>query len=137
MQAGKNIANRRVVFSTVWIFYIFNILYADVLSLIGGIDPSKVENPELVNILISNVMLLYAAIFLELAMAMIVFSRFLTYRINRWANIIIAIIHILGLIASLFVGTPTIYYIFFVSVEIPALLFIVWYAWTWTEPQSV
>jgi hypothetical protein len=133
MQVSKHTTDRRVVISTIWIFYLFNILYADVIALIGGFDPSSAENTELINTLISPVMLLFAAIFLEMAMVMIVLSRFLKHGINRWANIIVATLHILGLIASLFVGTPTMYYIFFVSVEVPALLYIIWYAWTWKK----
>jgi len=133
MQDSKHGTDRRLVISTIWIFYVLNILYADVISLIGGFDPSSTENSELFQAIITPVMLLFSAIFLELAMIMIVLSRFIKHGINRWANIIIAIIHILGLIASLFVGTPAIYYIFFVTVEIISLLFIVWYAWSWRK----
>lgn len=133
MHDSQHGTDRRVVISTIWIFYLFNILYADVISLIGGFDPSAVENVELINTLISPVILLFAAIFLETAMVMIILSRVLKYSINRWTNIVIALLQCLGLVASLFVGPPTIYYIFFVVVEISALLFIVWYAWTWAE----
>jgi len=70
-----------------------------------------------------------------MAMVMIVLSRFLKYGINRWVNIIVATLHALGAVASLFVAAPAIH-IFFVVVEVSALLFIVWYAWTWAEPQN-
>ncbi|MGF1669412.1 MAG: DUF6326 family protein [Balneolaceae bacterium] len=135
MQVGKHATDRRVVISTLWIFYLFNILYADVINLIGGHAVSTPEAEELINTLTSPEMLLGAAIFLEMAMVMIVLSRFLKYGINRWANITVATLHILGLIASLFVGTPAIYYIFFVIVEVTTLLFIIWYAWTWKNPM--
>ena len=81
-------------------------------------------------------MLLSTAIFLELAMVMVILSRLLKYGMNRWANIIVASLHTLGLIASVFVGTPTIFYIFFVVVEVSTLLFIIWYAWSWKEHQN-
>lgn len=135
MQINKYSKDRRMVISTIWIFYLFNILYADILNIMGGKAPSA-EAAELIETLISPEMLLGTAIFLETAMVMIILSRVLKYGINRWLNIIVALLHTLGLVVSLFVGTPTIFYIFFVVVEILALLFLVWYAWTWTEPQN-
>ena len=135
MQVSKHTTDRRVVISTIWIFYFVNIIYADILSLMSGFA-SSAEPTELVETLISNEMLLVSAIFLQTGMVMIVLSRVLKHGINRWANIIIASLQTLGLLASLFVGTPTMYYIFFVIFEVSALLFIIWYAWTWPEPQN-
>lgn len=129
---NKRVTNdRKVIFSTLWVFYVLNILYADVLNIMGETATTTAEDVELINTLTSPEMLLGAAIFLEMAMVMIVLSRLLKHGINRWANIIIATLHTLGLLASLFAGTPTIYYIFFVIVEVTTLLFIVWYAWSW------
>ena len=39
-------------------------------------------------------------------------------------------------VATLFVGTPTTYYLFFSAIEIACLLFIVWTAWRWATPAS-
>jgi len=139
MQDSKYGADRRVVLSTLWIFYLFNILYADVLSLMGGVfggGAPSADAAELVETLLSPGMLLVIAIFLETAMAMIVLSRVLKYGVNRWINIIVALLHTFGVVASLFVGTPTMYYMFFAAVEVSTSLFIVWYAWTWAEPQN-
>jgi hypothetical protein len=118
-----------------WIFYLFNILYADVLSLMGWKAPSA-DGAELIETLVSPEMLLGAAILLETAIVMIVLSRVLRYNANRWINIAVALLHTVAVVASLLVGTPTIFYIFFVVVEVSALLFIAWYAWTWAEPQN-
>jgi hypothetical protein len=126
-------ADRRVILSTLWVFYTLNIIYADVFNLIGGTAHITAEDADLIETLTSPLMLLGAAMFLEMAMIMIVLSRLLQHGINRWANITIATLHILGVLASLFVGTP-IYYVFFVIVEVVTLLSIVWYAWSWKEP---
>jgi hypothetical protein len=124
-----------VILSTLWIFFVINILYADVLNILGEASPGDEKGSEIVNTLLSPELLLGTAVFLELAMVMIVLSRLLKYSINRWVNIIIASIHALGLLASLFVGTPAIYYVFFVIVELITLLFIIWYSWTWTQSE--
>lgn len=140
MQVRKQGTDRKVILSTLWVFFMLNILYADVLSLMeatfSGYESSTAENAELISTIVSPEMLLLIGIILELGMVMIVLSRVLKHAVNRWANIVIAILQILVLLATLFVGTPAIYYIFFVIVEVITLLFIVWYAWTWAEPQN-
>jgi len=140
MHLLKHCTDRKVILSTLWVFYMLNIIYADVLSLMhatfSGYESSTAENAELVSTIVSPEMLLVVAIFLEFGMVMVVLSRLLKYSVNRWTNIVIAIFHTLGLLASLFVGTPAMYYIFFVTVEVITLLFIVWYAWTWAESQN-
>ena len=135
MHDSKHGTDRKMVISTVWIFYTLNTLYLNVLKILGGVTPTKAEEAELVNSLATPEMLLFAAIYLQMAMVMIVFSRLLKYGINRWANIIVATLHALGALASLFVAAPTIH-IFFVVSEVSALLFIVWYAWTWPDVSS-
>ncbi|OAN60691.1 hypothetical protein A8B79_09215 [Balneola sp. EhC07] len=135
MEKNKAVNDPKVILSTLWIFYVLNILYADVLNLMSEAVATTSEAEELINTLLSPEMLLSTAIFLELAMVMVILSRLLKYGMNRWANIIVASLHTLGLIASVFVGTPMIFYIFFVVVEVSALLFIIWYAWSWKETQ--
>ncbi|SRR6056297_755396 len=140
MQSLTHSTDRRVILSTLWLFFIVNIIYADVFSLIdvtfSGTDVSAAENADLINAIVTPGMLLLIAIILESGMAMIILARLLKHGINRWANIAIAVLQALVLSASLFVGTPKIYYIFFATVELGTLMLIIWYAWTWKEPQS-
>ncbi len=133
MQFGKLGADRKMILSTIWIFYLVNILYADVLTIMGSEPSIPTNGGELIEPLLSPAMFLGAAIFLETAMIMIVLSRLLTQNINRWANIVVALMQGSGVTASLFVGTATMDYIFFVAVEVTTCLFIVWYAWTWKK----
>ena len=141
MSLTIKIKDRKVMLSTLWVFFILNILYADVISLMKAnftdYDVSVADNAELVQTILSPEMLLGISIILELGMVMIVLSRVLKHAVNRWANIVIAIIQALVLVASLFVGTPKMYYIFFATVELTTLLFIVWYAWTMPKPTVV
>jgi len=138
MIVKEALKDRKVILSTLWVFFIVNIIYADIISLMKvtytGYDVTTAENFELVKTILSPAMLLLIGIILELGMVMIVLSRVLKYAVNRWANIIIAVIQALVLTASLFVGSPDMYYIFFAIVELTTLLFIVWYAWTWPKP---
>lgn len=138
MKDNKVPNDTRVILSTLWVFFILNILYADVLTLMAATfsnyGSSTGEDAELISTMVSPEMLLVVAIYLELGMVMVVLSRLLKHVVNRWANIVIAILQLSGLLASLFVGSPSMYYIFFVIVEAATLLVIVWYAWHWKNP---
>lgn len=68
---------------------------------------------------------------MEIPIAMVFLSRILTYRANRWTNIVAASIKTAVMIPTLFVGTPKPYYMFFGTVEITCTVFIPWYAWRW------
>lgn len=139
MIVKEALKNRKVILSTLWVFFVVNIIYADILGVMSvtytGYDVTTAENFELVKTFFSPAMLLLITVILELGMIMIVLSRVLKHAVNRWANIIIAIIQALVLTSSLFVGSPDMYYIFFATVELTTLLFIVWYAWTWAEAE--
>jgi len=140
MKLFTHAMDRKVILSMLWLFFILNIIYADVFSLMdvnfSGTGVSAAENAELISAIVTPGMLLLIAIILETGMAMIVLSRLLKRAINRWANISIAVLQALVLSASLFIGTPKLYYIFFATVELMTLLLIIGYAWTWKEPQS-
>ena len=77
------------------------------------------------------------AVLLETAIAMVLLSRVLKYRANRWANIIVGVLQTASVAWSL---TGPLYwnlfYAFFAAIEIACTLFIVWYAWTWRQPEE-
>jgi len=139
MDSNKITGDRRTILPLLWIFYVLNILYADVLTNMGNmatVGTMAIEN-EIVETLLTPEMLLIASFILEAAMLMIIFSRVLPYRINRIMNITVAVLETITVVASLFVGHSTIYYKFFASVETITSLFIIWYAWRWTTPDAV
>jgi len=116
--------DRRVMFFTLWTFASLNFIYADVVTLF---DKTVVTN-------ISQGTLLAFAVLVETAFAMVLLSRILKYRANRWANIIVGAVNTVAVIASLLVTTPALYYLFFATIEIATTLLIIWYAWTWPNP---
>ena len=76
------------------------------------------------------------AILMETAIAMVLLSRVLKYRPNRWANILMGAFHTLFVSWSLIGGTPSLFYGFFAAIEIVCTLFITWYAWTWRNAEA-
>ncbi len=117
----------RVRLSTLWVFMLFNFLYADVMALF---DP-------LVTAELGRDALLAASFLMEIPIAMVLLSRVLPNRPNRLANVIAGIFLIVVQVGTQFVGGgPTPYYAFFSAIEIPCLLFIAWTAWRWAEPAA-
>ena len=123
----------RVLLSTLWIVVMINMLKADILSLyIPGATEEVVKTSANAGVSISQLML-GAAIMMEISIAMIILSRVLKYRVNRWVNIIVAIITIVFVVGP---GASYPHYIFIAAAEILCLLLIIWNAWKWTEQDA-
>jgi len=82
----------KVKFQTVWIFVMFNYLYADVLGLHDPAILKELITGQAGSLQITQGFLLGAAILMETAIAMVLLSRVLKYRANRWANIIVGVL---------------------------------------------
>lgn len=133
MSTNENTAkmDRQVLLSTLWIFVMFNYLYCDVVGLMDPALLNQFISGQIGNMRITQGFLLGASILMEIPIAMILLSRILKYKVNRWANIIAGTLMTIVQVSSLFVGTPKTYYIFFSIIEISCTVFIVWYAWKW------
>ncbi len=121
--------DRKIAFSTLWIFAMLNYLYADVFLLFFN------PTPQNENLAMTQGVVLVFAILMETAMAMVLLSRFLKYGANRWANIIAGLFHTAFVAWSMIGETPAPFYVFFASVEMVCTLFIAWYAWKWRNPE--
>ncbi len=125
----------KIRLSMLWVFAMFNYVYADVMTLIDPTSQPDLRAGQVGTLQVTQGFLFAAAVLMETAIAMILLSRTLPNKANRWANIIIGILHTVSVAASLFVGgsTPAMYYLFFATVEIACTLLIVWFAWTWKD----
>jgi len=128
--------DRRAKLSTLWIFAMFNYLYADVVTLMDPVRLKELMTGYAGPFYVTQGFLLGAAILMETAIAMVLLSRVLKYRVNRGANIIVGAIHTAAPLVSMFVVAPVSYNIFFITIEIACTSVIVWYAWTWPNPES-
>ena len=117
--------------STLWLFAVLNYLYCDVAGLMDANLLKQYLTGTVNGLEMTQVSLLGAGILIEIPIAMVLLSRILKYRAGRWANIIAGTIMTAVQLVTLFVGTPTVYYIFFSAIEIACTSLIVWYAWKW------
>jgi uncharacterized protein DUF6326 len=129
--------DRKVILSTLWIFLAANYIYCDVLAHMESTTLRELITGTIGSIQVTQGFLLTAAIMMEIPFAMIVLARVLQVRANRWANIIAGAIMAVIQVGTMGMGTaPTPSYLFYSALEIAGTLFIVWYAWTWTNLQG-
>jgi len=122
--------------SLLWLFATLNYLYCDVVTLmnpdllkqflagrVGGLD-------------VTQTFLLGSSILVEIPITMIVLSRVLNERANRWANIAAGTTMTLVQLLSLVVQLPPPYYVFFSVIEVASTVGVVWFALTSVTPQN-
>jgi hypothetical protein len=126
--------NRKAILSTLWIFAVLNYLYCDIIGLMDSSLLQQFLTGTVEGMRLTQEFLLGAGILMEIPMGMVILSRVLPYRANRWVNIIAGVIMTLVQFSTLFFGSVTNYYFFFSIVEIATTAIIVGYAWKWAVP---
>jgi hypothetical protein len=120
--------------STLWIFLLFNMVFADIFSFMyPGFLKQIVSGTAVDGTVITPLFLLVAAIVTQISIAMVVLSRFLKRGINRWANFVGAVVTILWVIGG---GSLTPHYVFFASIEVLTSLVIMVMALKWREIEA-
>ena len=126
---GFNMNDIKVRLSTLWIFVLFNMIFADLVGFMNPGDLEAVIKGE-VGVEITQELLLIFSILLEIPIAMVVVSRLLERRFNRWANILASVITIVYVIGG---GSNYLSYYFFATIEVLAMLLIIYFAWNWPK----
>ncbi|MEQ1534201.1 MAG: DUF6326 family protein [Sideroxydans sp.] len=119
--------------STLWIFLVLNYVYCDLLGLMDANMLKQFLTGTVEGMELTQGFLIGASVLMEIPILMVLLSRVMDYRCNRWANIIAGALMTAVQVGTLFIGDATVYYIFFSVIEIAAATFIVWYAWQWRE----
>jgi hypothetical protein len=124
--------DRKQLFSTLWVCAVLNYLYCDVMSLMDANLLRQYLTGTVEGIHMTQGLFLGAAVLMEVSISMVLLSRLLPYRANRFANIGAGALTTVVQAATL-IGTPTMYYIFFSVVEIGCTLAIFVLALRWKE----
>jgi hypothetical protein len=128
--------NKKAFLSTIWIFVTLNYLYCDLIGLMDSSLLKQYLTGSIDGIEINELFLFYASILMEIPIAMVLLSKILPKKLNCWFNIAAGSIKTIVMIATLFVGTPTIYYMFFACIEISTTIFIVGFAINWLNEKD-
>jgi len=123
----KTVSETPARLSTLWIFLLFNMVFADILSFVyPGMMAQVVAGTPVDGTVITPMLLLVSAIIAEISIVMVFLARFLKPGINRWANVAAAVVTILWVIGG---GSLYPHYIFFAAVEVLTGLVIIRMAW--------
>ena len=119
--------------SNLWTFYLFNTIFRDIHEFIEPGFIEQVMTGTFNGTPITEHLLLLGGFVAEVPISMVLLSRLLPYGVNRWANIIAAMITLSFEIKN---GTTDLDDTFHMVIEIAALLSIIWSAWRWRNPTS-
>ncbi len=124
--------DRKTLLSMLWVFLTVNYIFCDVFTLHHAESLQQFLTGEAGGKKITEQFLLYFAFIMQIPMIMILLSRYLVYRLNKYLNIIAATIT--GSIQSvtLYMG-GTLHYIFFSMIEISIAVSIICIAVTWKK----
>ena len=133
-QANNNVKTK---LSILWLIVMLNMIYADILAFISAyITPGAIE--QLMggysgSVKLSQELLLISAILIEIPVLMIFCAKYMNYPINRWSNILAAVITICFVIGGIETDP---YFLFFAGIEILAMLWILSLAICWREAPN-
>lgn len=116
----------RIKLSGIWISLMLTYLLGDVLRIFSG----DFEAGLMDGMQVTELMYLGLAILLVIPIVMVYLTLVLTYRVNRWTNIILAIFFFVFNLIGL-PGYPSTYDQFLIIVGLAFNVLTVWYAWRW------
>ena len=117
----------RIKLSALWATVNFNILIADIIGFIHPGVLQKILNGDFGGISVTPELLLLFSVVNEIPILMVFFSLTLPVKATRWLSTGAALLTTLYVVGG---GSATYSYYFFASMEILAMLAVVWYVWT-------
>jgi hypothetical protein len=130
MDAARELitTDTRAKLSAVWIFVLLNVVFRDLHDLFRPGILQEMMSGVVNGVQLTQETLLLAGVVLEIPIAMVLLSRLLAYRVNRWANIIASVVTIPLLLIS---GPKDLDDVWFLAIEVITLLLLAWYTWRW------
>lgn len=122
----------RIILSGLWISLMLIYLLGDVLRIVSGdMKPGEMDGQK-----ITQTMLMIMAVIMLVPIVMVFLSLVLPYQVNRWVNIIVAVIVLLFNLMSI-TTYPSLFDRFLLAVSLGFNLLTVRYAWVWTEVGAI
>jgi Family of unknown function (DUF6326) len=137
---GDHIRDRKLTFAMLWIFVLFNYVYADfgtfAMILMRPQILERFQGGQFGSVTFTGWFMLAAAALMEIPIGMVLLSWLLEDRANRRANVAAGTIMTLVILVTLLGAgkVPADFYTFFQVVEIAATATIVGLAWRWRGP---
>jgi hypothetical protein len=127
------VQDKKVILSTLWIFVMFCIAYADI---IGFIEPGTLE--KIINgdtrFVLTPALILIFSLLQAIPIAMIAITRVVRRGVSRWLNVAAAVLTLLYVLGG--GNWESVSYPVFAALEVIAMLGIIWLAWTWRNDEA-
>lgn len=127
--------NVKLKLAALWTSFMFIYIYVDYFALYM---PGKIENILKGKVFVFDITQEFIMIALGLStipMLMIFLSMALPAKVNRWTNIIVAVVHIPYMLFNL-TGEAWMHMYFAAIVEVVLLLLVIGYAWKWPKQEA-
>ncbi len=127
------IQDKKVILSTLWVFVMFCIAYADIVGFIEPGTLEKIINGN-VGFELTPAIILIFSLLQALPIAMIIITRVVRREVSRWLNVVVAVLTLLYVLAG--GNWESVSYPVFAVLEVIAMLGIIWLAWTWHNDEA-
>ena len=129
----RNNDNRRVLLSVLWIFIILNFFARDIHELGRPGMLKQMMSGTIDGVVITEMLMLLGGIMIEIPILMTILALLLPQGMNRWANIGVGLLTMVMIVAMNL--KPDLDNVFFMSIQLIALIAIVGIAWRSQAPE--
>ncbi|UWR25739.1 DUF6326 family protein [Sulfitobacter sp. S223] len=125
--------NPRLLLSILWVFIILNFFARDIHELGRPGMLEQMMSGIIDGVVITEMLMLLGGIMIEIPILMTVLALLLPHRLNRWTNIGVGLLTIVMIVAMNL--KPDLDNVFFMGIQLIALISIVAVAWRWRGPE--
>lgn len=117
----------QTLLSTLWVFILLNMVFRDIHQFVKAGFLAEIMTGVVNGVKITEELMLFGGFLAEVPIIMVLLSRILTDKINKWANITASVITMLVLMSAL--PSADMDDVFFMIVEVVAFMAIIRIAW--------
>ena len=128
-------ANPRFLLSILWVFIILNFFARDIHELGRPGMLEQMMSGTIDGVVVTEMLMLIGGIMVEIPILMTVLALLLPHGINRWANIGVGLLTMVMIVAMNL--KPDLDNVFFMGIQLIALIAIVGIAWQWRASQGI
>jgi hypothetical protein len=126
-------ADPRLLLSSLWVFIILNFFARDIHELGRPGMLEQMMSGSIDGVVITEMLMLLGGIMIEIPILMTILALLLPYGINRWTNISVGLLTMAMIVAMNL--KPDLDNVFFMSIQLIALIAIVGIASRWQAPE--
>ena len=123
----------RLLLSILWVFIILNFLARDIHELGRPGMLEQMMSGTIDGVVITEMLMLVGGIMIEIPILMTVLALLLPHGVNRWANIGVGLLTMIMIVAMNL--KPDLDNLFFMGIQLIALIAIVGIAWRWQASE--